>query len=373
MASFYYILMKMVLPRGARPDTLTKIFNLNLLPGTKALHPRPNFSAYELMDPHDPQFVILERIMMSLTKVCHQPKPLAISKYDFLAHLITNIFYSESEKAQYKEIFHQTSKVYRGFSRLARCIRIRRTPAHNTMDLGLNPFPPGFDRLRSPIKPSLRPFMLLQNGAKYFFSRADLMNLLSNALGNTMFFFAKPLPCTNPYNKVEFSYMDLINIYHYLRSGQMRIPPLIVAFYECDFSLNKFLLDKEYVIREYAIRQYIMKTDEDELYEDIVDMLDEFCPTLSIHEDFPRASLVRVMRPYLYLFYRSRYSLGSETKTKYRRIFNRKIHEFYQKNPQFGRKVITTMHTRFERRPMGKPPRVHFIEECVSLDMREII
>jgi hypothetical protein len=194
MASFYYILMKMVLPRGARPDTLTKIFNLNLLPGTKALHPRPNFSAYELMDPHDPQFVILERIMMSLTKVCHQPKPLAISKYDFLAHLITNIFYSESEKAQYKEIFHQTSKVYRGFSRLARCIRIRRTPAHNTMDLGLNPFPPGFDRLRSPIKPSLRPFMLLQNGAKYFFSRADLMNLLSNALGNTMFFFAKPLP-----------------------------------------------------------------------------------------------------------------------------------------------------------------------------------
>jgi hypothetical protein len=283
------------------------------------------------------------------------------------------MFYSEDDKEQFQIIFGKTYQIYRGFSLLARLYRYKKIPPHNTCDLVLNPFNPNFNDLHSILKHSKQqPFMLIQNGAKYFFSRTDLIRLLNTSLGNTFDFFAKPLVCTNPYNKIAFEYHDLYNMYLYIKDGHMRISELIEGFHDCDFMLEKFLLDKDYIIREYAIKEYILNRSDDELYDDIIDMIDEYCPSITIHADFPRKKLVFIMKPYLYLYFISIYSLIPSKKNKYRKLFKRKIQKFNSYNPTFGRKIINTTRSMFGDIVEG-PPVIRFIDHCIPLLLSEVM
>jgi len=296
------------------------------------------------------------------------------TKFNYLSNLLNNMFYTEDDKQQFQIIFGKAYQIYRGFSLLARLYRVKKIPPHNTCDLVLNPFIPNFNDLHSILKHTKQqPFMLIQNGAKYFFSRVDLIRLLNTSLGNTFDFFAKPLVCSNPYNKIAFAYHDLYNIYFYIKDGHMKISELIDAYHDCGFVLEKFVLEKEYLIREYAIKEYIINRPDDELYDDIIDMIDEHCPTITIHTDFPRKKLLFIMKPYLYLYFISMYSLIPSKKNKYRKLFKRKIHDFNTFNPSFGRKVVHTARSMFGDLIEGQPVIIRFIDNCIPLLLSEVM
>jgi hypothetical protein len=285
-----------------------------------------------------------------------------------------NIFYSDDDKEQFQLLFGRAYQIYNGFSLLARLYRIKKIPPHNTCDIVLNPFIPNFNDLHSILKHSKQqPFMLIQNGAKYFFSRIDLVRLLNTSLGNTYDFFAKPLVCTNPYNKMAFKYHDLYNIYLYIKEGHLKISELIEGFHDCNFVLEKFLLEKEYIIREYAIKEYILNQPDDELYDDVIDMIDEYCPDISIHADFPRKKLIFVMKPYLYLYFTSLYSIIPSKKNKYRKLFKQKIQNFYTCCPTFGRKIINTSRSMFGNFIENQPIHISFNEYCIPFFLSDVM
>jgi len=312
---------------------------------------------------HSVKYSIYSR-MVTAMYVCNcMGTSLIATKLNYLSYLHSNMFYSEDDKEQFQIIFGKAYQICRGFSLLARLYRLKKIPPHNTCDLILNPFIPHAKQ---------QPFMLIQNGAKYFFSRNDLIRLLNTSLGNTFDFFAKPLVCTNPYNKIAFEYHDLYNIYLYIKEGHMKTSELIDGFYACDFMLEKFLLEKDYLIREYAIKETILNNSDDELYDDIIDMLDEYT-NITIHVDFPKKKLIFVMKPYLYLYFVSLYSLIPSKKNKYRKLFKQKINKFKSYNSSFGRKVVHTERSMFGDRINGLPVNISFIDHCIPLLLSEVM
>ena len=80
------------------------------------------------------------------------------------------------------------------------------------------------------------------------------------------------------------------------------------------------------------------------LYPSFISMVSDhktYTQKLAIHKDFPRDKLINIMRPYLYLYYVSKYAIqGTEEKYVSRYKLIEKIKKFVSFNPQFGRMYI---------------------------------
>jgi hypothetical protein len=59
-----------------------------------------------------------------------------------------------------------------------------------------------------------------------------------------------------------------------------------------------------------------------------------------IDTDFPANKLVKILKPYLFLYYKSMYSFHPQIKKKYFIFFKLSMLRFTKFNPQFGRRKI---------------------------------
>lgn len=307
----------------------------------------------------------IERIYRSYC-VCQ----MAHSHYDYFVYVYCNMFH-QLYKEKHLEFFRRTKQIYRGFTLLARVYKYRKAHIHNTCDLITNAFPAS--SLAFPARWNLsnvKTWSVWQHGSLYFFSQRDIIQLWSCALGNAPHFFAEPLPCKNPYNNVEFTKADLYNMYFFIRAGSMRIPGLIQAHYTCDFCLVKMVANYENDIREYAMKKYAMYGTGVGMYHNILNMLDEFAPSICIHPEFPQERLVTVMRPYVYMYLCSKFSIYHSK--KYARLLRKKLLDFRKFNLLFGRKVVTNPHTMFGKVLEGAPAVVKFMQDAAPFTFRDI-
>lgn len=106
--------------------------------------------------------------------------------------------------------------------------------------------------------------------------------------------------------------------------------------------MSKFREDYEFYIREYVIKNYVDNKDVEILYDDIIMMLNNtsvnYFKTIKIDNGFPKNKLVKIMKPYLFLYLTSKYSLNLEKQFNANRILKKKLNCFYNFNPNFGRK-----------------------------------
>jgi hypothetical protein len=65
---------------------------------------------------------------------------------------------------------------------------------------------------------------------------------------------------------------------------------------------------------------------------------------INIHVDFPKDKLIKIMKPYLLLFYKSQYSFHPQTKLIFVKIFVKSLIKFNKFNPQFGRKLYKVLY-----------------------------
>ena len=65
---------------------------------------------------------------------------------------------------------------------------------------------------------------------------------------------------------------------------------------------------------------------------------------IHIHEDFPNNKLIKIMKPYLLLFYKSKYSFHPEFKILFVKIFIKSLIKFNNFNPKFGRRTIQILY-----------------------------
>jgi hypothetical protein len=260
------------------------------------------------------------------------------NKYLFLEETLKNIFINDKIKCDFINIFSIIQKTYWGFSKLGFLYKYKKAKIIIEYDLCLNPIRENEKNI----------FCLLQNKNKYLFNIHDLIKIIHNSIANTSYFFNNPLPIKNPYNNVLINKSSLYNIYFYIRMKTLVNPELFFNFYKTNFNINEFTENYQFIIREYAISNYLINSSNEKLCEDIKQLIKNFNITsinmvnkINIDNDFPRDMLIKIMKPYLKLYFLSEYTLlNAASKLKYKKKLYKKLIELNKFNPFFGRKIL---------------------------------
>jgi hypothetical protein len=255
-------------------------------------------------------------------------------KFVFFDNNMKNCFYDAKTKEQFLSTFSKIQKTYFAFSRLYRIWKLKYGKVVVTTDLGMNDLS---------IKDK-HVMCILQDNNNYLFAIRDLIKLIETSLLNNYCFFSLPLSVKNPYNNLPFSKSTLYNIYYFVRFNTDLYPDLLFRFFNINFNLSMFRRKYEYLLREISIVNYAKNTDTDVLHDDVKDMFRYILirnkHKISIHKEFPKQTLVEIMRPYLHLWYTAFYSLiPSKRDCSFERL-TRKLIKFQKFNPQFGRRYI---------------------------------
>lgn len=260
------------------------------------------------------------------------------NKFKYLDDQINNIFLTEEQKDEFINIFCKIQKTYFALARFAYIYKYKKAKIIVDFDLCLNP-------IDTNNKNSI---CLLQEKYKYCFRINDLINIIDTALSNSPNFFSDPLISKNPYNNVPFNKSTLYNIYFNIISKTFIVSELISKFFLSNFDIDNFEKKYEYLIREHAIQKYVKNTNIDTLYNSILVMIESYNDNtigdIKIHEDFPKKQLVNIMKPYLTLYLSYKYSLINTEKINSKIILYKKLKDFYNFNPSFGRQKIKVHH-----------------------------
>jgi hypothetical protein len=244
---------------------------------------------------------------------------------------IESIFVFGKNKDLFVENYCKLLQIRSAFKTFLKIYRWKKTPVYNTDDLLMNP-------VREGQKNTLT---IMQNGRKYIFTVKELINHLKTALLHSPGFFSEPIPCKNPYTNQPFTKSELYSIYFAIRESTFLMPPLIHQFFLTGFHLQRFLNEHEDDIRDEYIVNYVntMGCDHSHLRVIINEMLEKHgIANIKIHPNFPKKTLLEVMRPYLMEHYKSEYSLKHWTRAKSFMKLNTMLHELEHVNPAFGRK-----------------------------------
>jgi hypothetical protein len=260
------------------------------------------------------------------------------NKFDFLEKTMNNRFLTKEIKEEFLQLFYLIQKTYMGFSRLAYLFKFKKAKTIIEYDLCLNPIEENNKYV----------FTLLQDNNKYLFTVQDLIKLIHNAIANTNNFFNNPLVIKNPYNNVSINKSSLYNIYFFIKTNTKLNPQLFYYFFKVNFNINEFVNRYKFLIREFAINNYLNNSTNDKLVDDINQMIDYYNyevinknNEIYISNEFPKNILVKVMKPYLYLYFLSEYSLMHISgRVQYKKKLVSKLIQFKKYNPLFGRKTI---------------------------------
>ena len=255
-------------------------------------------------------------------------------KLDALMYVLDNEFLSPQQKQHIFKAFSKTQNHYFALNRFARAYKYKKAKVGIDTDLGLN-------------KINLRKsntIVIYQNGVKYFFVIQDLLNIIDSCLTNDNVFFADPIPIKNPYNNLKFSAAILYNIYFFVKERNFIMPTLLHLFFLSSFNLQHFTIEHESYLRDISIKKYIQNTPASLLFHKAQTLLsmNRYSSRLRICKEFPKNDLVEVMRPYMYLYFISEYSLQTDKRHKYQTYLDDRLKQLYYFNPRFGRKYIDT-------------------------------
>lgn len=258
-------------------------------------------------------------------------KEISIVKLKKIKEILENPFFRKEDQTTLLDIFSKTQKTMFAFSKLVRIYRMKKLPINIQTDLLLNTI----DVRQKNV------FIFLQNNAKYIFVVNDLINIITSNLSNCSFYFAEPLEIKNPYNNLPLSHAILYNLYFFIRKNLFSMPILFDLYFYSNFNMEIFKINNENYIREVFIKNYVFRSHYSILYREVMTMIEENMNSIVIDKDFPRETLVNIMRPYLQLYLLGNYLIfGCEKKYIMIHGLKRKLFQFSRYNPTFGRKIV---------------------------------
>jgi len=119
-------------------------------------------------------------------------------------------------------------------------------------------------------------------------------------------------------------------------------------------------------LREYAIKNYVYKSPSPTLLREIGNMIEShnrYCVRRGIQnkiyfdKDFPKDRLIKIMQPYLFLYYKSEYSFLEHEQKDALFHLRKGLIDFNNYNTQFGRKkykIVLKTVANFEKKVCGK-------------------
>ena len=265
------------------------------------------------------------------------------SKFMFLQEITKNFYYKNNlQKNNLTFLFNKIQKIYHILNRLIIRYKYKKSKIIINTDLQLNFINENDKNI----------ICIFHNNLKYLFNINDILKLIYTSLTNSHLFFSEPLSIKNPYNNIPFGKSILYYIYYFLTNNitissiKNKYIDIFLKFKECNFNMTKFVNHYEYIIRDYSIKNYIKNSTKLQLRIEIEEMINQFNinkknnKKIIIDKDFPDDKLIQIMRPYLYLKISGEYSLINLVEINSKAILNKKLIEFQNFNPNFGRKIL---------------------------------
>jgi hypothetical protein len=250
------------------------------------------------------------------------------AKYDFLKKNIHT--FMEIVNNDFIDLFRDVQKHYIAFAKFANIWRHKCSPVQIDHDLYMTPL----NRTNRNV------YSLLQQGKIYLFTAPNLVDIICTALSNAPNFFVEPLVIKNPYNNVPLNKSDLYNVYFFLKQSPIIMPVLFHNYFLVDFDLRKFRDENENVIKHISFKSYVRNASATSLHLSVVQMLKRYKKEIVIHKDFPKETLINILRPYLLLYYIVEYSSEEYRIGDAEYLLKYKLKRLYEHNPAFGRKIV---------------------------------
>jgi len=276
-------------------------------------------------------------------------------KFIFLKESLEN-FFIKDKKEEFIEYFYKVQKTYKTFNRFAYSYKYKRAQIVVNTDMGLNEINENDKNV----------ICIFHNNSKYLFLINDLIKIINSSLTNSYMFFSEPKCIKNPYDNLPFNKSNLYNIYFFIKFKTSCRGELVFKFFQSNFKLNLFKFKNEPILRDYIIENFVYKSPSDTLVTEIKTMIKNFnreCllsrkeNRIVIDKEFPNDTLIKIMRPYLLLYCISQYGYLEHTRDTSHIILKKKLLEFNNFNPQFGRKrykILTRVTNDFKRKICGK-------------------
>lgn len=239
-------------------------------------------------------------------------------------------------------LFCDIQKHYMAFAKLANIWKYKRTHIQVECDLYMTPL----------NRTDRNVFSLLQHGKIYLFTCPNLVKIIGTSLSNAPNFFVEPLVIKNPYNNIPLNKHDLYNIYFFLKESPIVMPILFHNYFLVNFDLRKFSDENENIIKNIAFKSYVRNTSADVLYSSAVQMLKKYQKKIIIHKDFPKETIINILRPYLLLYYIIEYSTEEYKIYEAEMHLKYKLKRLYEYNPAFGRKIVKLQRVGFANKMM---------------------
>jgi hypothetical protein len=122
--------------------------------------------------------------------------------------------------------------------------------------------------------------------------------------------------------------------------------PLFTLFFKTNFDLRQMTTKYKYILREEAIKNYLIGKTNAELHSCILEMITYYNESLFVFErkyhitidaKFPKHLLVKIMKPYLHLYYTYLYSYVDVESVTAKNELIKKLKQIIIFNPEFGR------------------------------------
>lgn len=263
------------------------------------------------------------------------------SKMNMLDNVLTNIFLLQEQKDEFLRVFSITQKTLFALSRFIHIIKYKKANFNNNVDLFGEPF--------THVK-QYNIITIFENNTKYTFSIQELINILNSALSNSVHFFGEPIACKNPYTNIPFKKSSLYNIYFKIKSSSFIMPILLHQFFLANFDLTTYMEENESLIRKFFIESYTKNISAKNVYSITIGMYKELYIRCGIHRDFPKEELLKIMHPYIQLYYKGKYSFEENKCKEYMHKLKLKLIEFIRYNSNFGRKKVVYKYNIFTKK-----------------------
>jgi hypothetical protein len=268
----------------------------------------------------------------SLLRIFFSSNRLPKLRFYFKVH--HNVFLSPEILYDFERLFCHFQRYYRIFTNLARNFRRKKSKIIVDHDLLLNKLQPG-DKFV---------FSLSQNGMVYLFHIRELIKLIHMNISNASSFFFAPLPIKNPYNNMILNKSTLYNIYFFVIFHTLFDAHLLRLFFRTNFDIHVMLIQHGPILRKHSIQDYL-NSETLLLRGEIEDMIYFYNGKLKDNEqeleilidiDFPLYLLIKILKPYLFLYLTFLYSLvNSEAKDAEMKLM-KKLKQLSKFNPRFG-------------------------------------
>ena len=263
-------------------------------------------------------------------------------KFQFLKDFENNPFISIEKKQEIFNCFSLAQKTAFGFYKLSQIVKIKKCRHYESeCDLCLEPLSTQHPKFVVSI---------IQRNTLYKFRIHDLIRLIQNGLVYAPELFSEPQVAKNPYTNLIFSNTDLYNIYFHILKADMKVPIILKMYFLSNFDMTALLDKYESVLRDESIKCNLKEMDNDDKYDEIMDMVDKYkrvLPSINIDPEFSQDKVVERFDHTLIHFMYSKYSYNPAFRLKHKRIVINLLKKVNDETPSFGRRIV-----RLRRNPM---------------------